>query len=68
MLVFTIGASGSGRRMLLDFSVDIVDRKKRCIMFVNGIGQMHLDMRSTVLKGRGRFSLEVTLWNLQLLM
>lgn len=60
----TIGASDSGRRMILDFSVDIVDRKKLCVMFLNGIGQMHLDKRSIVLKGHGRFSLEVTIWNL----
>lgn len=64
VLVVTIGASDSGRKMLLYFSINIIARNKHCIMFLNGIGQMHLGKRSIVLKGHGRFSLGVTVWNL----
>lgn len=51
--------------MLPHLPVNVVDRMKHYIMFLNGICQMHLDKKSIVLKGYGRLSLEVSVWNLQ---
>lgn len=51
--------------MLSCFPVNILDRIKFDVMFLNGICQMHLGEKSIVLKGHGRFSLEVFIWNLQ---
>jgi len=50
--------------MLSHFLVSGVDRMKRYIMFLNGICLMHLHKKNIVLKGLGRFSLEVSIWNL----
>lgn len=51
--------------MLPHLPVNAVDRTKCYNMFFNGMCQMHLDKSSMVWEGHGRFSLEVSIWNLQ---